>query len=335
MTSLVTNIQEPQTLAQIMGTGRMPVTEALTRALSLAETLRKIHEAGGAHGALTPSQIVVNGNSVELLPLFEYGKVTPYTAPELLSGARADVRSDIFSFGAILYEMFTGRRAFDGDGPEAIAASLTQAEPASSGSPAVDRVLHGCLAKDPSARFQRVQKLTLEMKLLSVAARRAKAPAVPGWEALESAFRAEMQQMESRFAATIQMHENTIAALERTAGEALNTLRSEVAAASDERAALAERLAAVEQNLLATNERLHKIELTLESFDQNAVALRENLTAELSVFEQSLEGHAKSVDSVRTAVAQTDDLVERVVEALESLQTIVLDQAERRPSHVG
>jgi eukaryotic-like serine/threonine-protein kinase len=335
MTSLVTNIQESQTLAQIMGGGRMPVTEALTHALSLAEALRKIHESGGAHGALTPSQVVVSGSSLELLPLFEYGKITPYTAPELLSGARPDVRSDIFSFGAILYEMFTGRRAFDGDGPEAIAASLAQTEPASSGSPAVDRVLHGCLAKDPSARFQRVQKLTLEMKLLSVAARRAKAPAVPGWEALESAFRAEMQQMESRFAATIQMHENTIAALERTAGEALNTLRSEVAAASDERAALGERLTAIEQNLIATNERLRKIELTIEGFDQNAAALRENLTAELGVFEQSLQGHVKSIDSVRTAVAQTDDLVERVVEALESLQTIVLDQAERHPSRVG
>jgi hypothetical protein len=73
----------------------------------------------------------------------------------------------------------------------------------------------------------------------------------------------------------------------------------------------------------------------MEGFDQNAAALRDSLTAELKVFEQSIEGHRKSVDSIRTAVAQTDDLVERVVEALESLQTIVLDQAERRPSSVN
>ena len=335
MTSLMTNIQEPQTLAQMMGGGRVPITEALNHALSLAEALRKIHEAGSAHGALTPSQIMVNTDTVELLPLFEYGKVTPYTAPELLSGAEADARSDIFSFGAILYEMFTGRRAFQGDGPEAIAESLLHSEPASSGSPSVDRVLNGCMAKDPAARFQRVQKLMLELKLLSVAARRAKAPAMPGWEALETAFRGEMQQMESRFSAMMQMHESTISALERSAGEALNSLRSEVAAAGDERAALAERLAGVEQGLLATNDRIQKIEATLESFDQNAAALRDSLTAELKVFEQSIEKQTKSVDSVRTALAQTDDLVERVVEALESLQTIVLDQAERRPSSVN
>ena len=335
MTSLMTNVQEPQTLAQVLGGGRIPITDALNHALSLAEALRKIHEAGSAHGALTPSQIRVNSDTVELLPLFEYGKVTPYTAPELLSGAQADARSDIFSFGAILYEMFTGRRAFEGEGPEALAQSLQHSQPASSGSPAVDRVLNGCMAKDPAARFQRVQKLMLELKLLSVAARRAKAPTVPGWEALETAFHAEMQQMESRFSSMMQMHENTISALERSAGEALNSLRSEVAAAGDERTALAERLAGVEQGLIATSERLHKIEAMMEGFDQNAAALRDSLTAELKVFEQSIEGHRKSVDSIRTAVAQTDDLVERVVEALESLQTIVLDQAERRPSSVN
>ncbi len=335
MTSLVTNIQEPQTLSQLLGGGRIPVTEALNHALSLAEALKKIHEAGGAYGALTPSQIVMNGSAIELLPLFEYGKITGYTAPELLSGGHADSRSDIFSFGAILYELFTGRRAFEGDSPEALAESLRHSEPATSGSPALDRVLHGCLAKDPAARFQRIQKLMLEMKLLSVAARRAKAPAVPGWEALETSFRAEIQQMEARFTSTVQMHENTIAALERTAGEALNTLRSEVAAAADERAALGERLAAVEHSLIATNERLEKIETTLAGFDQHAATLRDSLDAELSVFEQSLQGHAKTIESVRTTMAQTDDVVERVVEALESLQTIVLDQAERRPSRAS
>ncbi len=335
MTSFVTNVQEPQTLAQILGAGRMPVTDALSHALGLAEALRRIHDAGGAYGALTPSQIVVNGSSVELLALFEHGKITPYTAPELLSGAQPDARSDIFSFGAVLYELLTGRRAFEGDGPENLANALAHTEPPSSGSPAVDRVLSGCLAKDPSARFQRIQKLMLEMKLLSVAARRAKAPAAPGWEALETAFRGEIRQLESRFAASLEMHENSVAALERSAGEALNTLRSEVAAAGDERSAIAERLSALENSVIAGNERLQRIEQTLENMDQKAAGLRESVTAELRLYEQSLQIQAKAVESVRTAAAQTDDLVERVVEALEALQTMILDQAERRPTPIS
>ena len=114
-----------QTLAQRMAKGRIPVPEALRYSMLLAEALRKIHESGQAHGAVSPSCIALNRAGLDLLPaLGSMGFVTPYTAPEVVQGKPADSRSDIFSFGAILYEMLTGRAPFQADSPAALAAAI-------------------------------------------------------------------------------------------------------------------------------------------------------------------------------------------------------------------
>src|SRR5690349_5764682 len=105
-----------QTLGQRMAQSRIPVPEALRYAMILAEALRKVHDSGQVHGAVSPGAIAVTRNGLELLPaLGSVGTVTPYTAPEVVEGRAADSRSDIFSFGTILYEMLTGRAAFSGE----------------------------------------------------------------------------------------------------------------------------------------------------------------------------------------------------------------------------
>src|ERR1700722_5234042 len=101
-------------LAQRLAQGRIPSGEALRCATLLAESLRKAHDEGRVHGFLTPHAVWLNGLAVELAVPAGQPTVTPYTAPELLAGRLADRRSDIFSLGAILYEMLTGNRAFTG-----------------------------------------------------------------------------------------------------------------------------------------------------------------------------------------------------------------------------
>jgi len=113
----MTTMNAQRTLAQRLTEARIPVPEALHYAMSLAESLRKLHDAGKAHGSVSPSSIAVTATGLELIPsLGPPATVTPYTAPEVLQGQPADARSDIFSFGALVFEMLTGKRAFDADG---------------------------------------------------------------------------------------------------------------------------------------------------------------------------------------------------------------------------
>ena len=104
--------------------------------------------------------------------------------------------------------MLTGHPAFTGAGA-ALAAALTTASPAPSGSPAVDRLVASCIAKDPAARWQRMQKLLLELKLLAVAVQRAETPRREPVDPMP-AIRAELQQMESRLAARLESSEAAI-----------------------------------------------------------------------------------------------------------------------------
>src|ERR1035438_29155 len=213
----------PRTLAQRMTEGRIPVPEALHYAMSMADALRKLHDAGKAHGAVTPSSITLIGTGLDLIPsLGPPATVTPYTAPEVLQGQAADARSDIFSFGALVFEMLTGRRAFDGDGQTELKLALCNSAPPPSGSPAVDRLVAGCVAKSPAARWQRMQKIIMELKLLTVAARRADAaPAARGVS--DAPLRSEIHQLEGRLATRLAAHEKTVAEMHQAADQAVKT----------------------------------------------------------------------------------------------------------------
>jgi chromosome segregation ATPase len=228
----------------------------------------------------------------------------------------------------------------------------------------VDRFLGACLAKDPALRPQRIQKVLLELKLLSVAARHAEAPAPVRADQVAAAVRAEIKQMEDRVAARLEEHEGSISELDRSAGNALNALREQIGALSGQmaeaerqaarleetQAALGERLVArVEESLQAAEQRLAALEQASQSIaerlalaEQNyqtlrdhAAALQESMAADLGDLNQKLHSQAGAIESARTAVSQTDDLVERIVEALELLQASVAEQAGERAAAVN
>src|SRR5271170_157195 len=142
--------------------GPLPVEEALRLALQMAAALEAAHAKGITHRDLKPANILVTKEGVKLLD-FGLAKAvdgtdgtrtiegtilgTPsYMAPEQIEGKPCDARSDVFSFGAVLYEMLAGRRAFDG------MASVLRDEPKPP--PALESLVLRCLAKQPGQRFQ-------------------------------------------------------------------------------------------------------------------------------------------------------------------------------------
>jgi eukaryotic-like serine/threonine-protein kinase len=309
-----------RTLAERLAEGKIPVPEALRYATILGEELRKLHDGGRVHGAVAPAGITVTADGLELLPPpVSAGEVSPYTAPEVVAGNPADTRSDLFSFGAVLYEMLTGRRAFEGDTPAALAESIAGAAPEGSGSPVVDRFLAQCLAKDPAARLQRIQKVLLELKLLTVAARRAEPQAGSRRDAETAALQAEMRQLDGRVQAHFQQHEETASAGERVLARVEQALD-----------ALAQRLGCLEQSLDALGQRVALAEQGFDALRQQSAAFQQSVASDFQSFENGMKAQGVAIESARTAMSQTDDLVERVVEALELLQSSVLDQAGER-----
>ena len=228
------------TLAERMATGCLAEQDgALRIVILLAQTIREAHENGHIHGAISPATVAIDGDDVRLAPASETSGATPYTAPEILQGMPADARSDIFSFGAIVYEMLTGRRAFEGATPEALAEALMSATPRTCGNPVADRLLNGCLAKSPEARFQRMQNLMVDLRVLaSSARRRTPAPAetviaapTPDAVAQPVADR-HMAYLGVRLAARKLGQDNSVVRLGRIADQALRRLQQKHAAAA-------------------------------------------------------------------------------------------------------
>ena len=344
-------LNQTKTLAERLSEGRMPVGEALKCAMQLADSLRKLHDQGKAHGAITPSNVALAADGVELLPAAQgsAATITPYTAPEVVQGHTADERSDIFSLGAVLFEMLTGRRAFDGESRVTLAANLTNAPTPSSGSPLVDRLVGPCLTKNPDARSPRMQRVIMELKMLSVAARRADMGSAGGHKrdavADIGAVREEMQQLEARLAARLQVQEKSVSEMQRSASGTESSLKEQMAALSGElttklqqaaqrtaaerdKAATDAILARVDKGLEALDGRIAQIERTVEELRGHTTQFERNMAADLVDLEQNIKVQSAAIESARTAMSQTDDLVERVVEALESLQMAVMDQGD-------
>lgn len=174
---------------------------ALQYAVQTASALAEAHRAGIVHRDLKPGNVMLTPSGAKLLdfglakrlveepPLGGTTSDTvtvegqlvgtlPYMAPEQVEGKEADARSDIFSFGAMLHEMLTHQRAFDGNQAHLIAAIISSEPPPPSTlqprcPPELDHLVARCLAKDPSERWQSADDLLLELKWAA-----ARAPAV-------------------------------------------------------------------------------------------------------------------------------------------------------------
>jgi eukaryotic-like serine/threonine-protein kinase len=167
--------------------GPLPLDLALKYAVHICEALDAAHKKSITHRDLKPANILVTKSGIKLLDfglakqseplqetdatqaLTQQGAIVGtlnYMSPEQLQSKRADARSDIFSFGLVLYEMLIGKSPFEGSSPASvIAAIMERPAPSIAGvAPrAVDRVLKKCLAKDPDDRWQSARDLRDEL----------------------------------------------------------------------------------------------------------------------------------------------------------------------------
>jgi eukaryotic-like serine/threonine-protein kinase len=161
----------PISLADRMAAGALSVWEALHYAIATAEALRMVHARGRAYGLLQPSGILIQDGRAQLVPA-GLANITPYFSPEQVLGREIDPRSDIFSLGALLYEMLAGRKPFPAATKPALRFEIIDGVPAplQNVPPAVAQLVMRCLEKKPERRMQRMEILLAALKLQEILA---------------------------------------------------------------------------------------------------------------------------------------------------------------------
>jgi Tol biopolymer transport system component len=196
-TFLVMEILDGETLAERLIRGALPLEQALRHAIEIAGGLDKAHRVGIVHRDLKPGNIMLTKAGAKLLDFGLAKRETPavagsglsvlpttppnlttqgtilgtfqYMAPEQLEGREADARTDIFAFGTVLYEMVTGRKAFEGKSQVGLIGAILERDPAPVSTilptcpAALDRVVQRCLAKDPDDRWQSAGDLAAQL----------------------------------------------------------------------------------------------------------------------------------------------------------------------------
>jgi serine/threonine protein kinase len=198
---VVSELLEGESLQSLLAGDRLSTRRAIGFAIQLAQGLAAAHEKGIVHRDLKPANVFVTKNGRVKILDFGLAKLTQpkigapvgaslpsttqgtepgavlgtlgYMAPEQLRGTVADARSDIFSFGAILYEMLSGKRAFRGDSAADTMSAILRDEPPDLSltnhniSPGLERIVRHCLEKNANQRFQSAQDLAFDLETLS------------------------------------------------------------------------------------------------------------------------------------------------------------------------
>lgn len=209
---LVMEFLEGETLAERLRKGALPLNEVLKIGIAIAEALEAAHRHGIVHRDLKPGNVMLTPASAKLMdfglakplgmagtgsgssappsftavatmtsptpfsPLTTVGSIVgtiQYMSPEQIEGKEADVRSDIFAFGAVLYEMTTGKRPFEGKSQISLASSILEKdpEPITAIKPQTPltfaHVLDTCLQKDPELRFQSAHDIKLQLQWIA------------------------------------------------------------------------------------------------------------------------------------------------------------------------
>ena len=166
-------------LAERLARSRPSVEEALRYAIEIGLLLNGAHRHGQVHGSLSPYSIAITARGVRILQPAADQRSASYRAPEQVRGEPADARSDVFAYGALLYELATGARAFTGPGDE-LGRAILEKMPPEENSPAyhlMEPVIAACLAKDPIERKQSIHNAVIELKFASLSRRMAAARA--------------------------------------------------------------------------------------------------------------------------------------------------------------
>jgi serine/threonine protein kinase/Tfp pilus assembly protein PilF len=189
---LVMEYLDGETLADATARGALPLEQVIRYGAQIADAIGAAHRQGIVHRDLKPGNVMITRSGAKVLdfglatsheeaptdataqkPLTEAGQVVgtlQYMAPEQLRGADADARSDMFALGAILYEMATGRRAFEGKNRTSVVASILEAQPPSIDAiqpmspPALDHLIRKCLEKNPDDRLQNASDLAFALR---------------------------------------------------------------------------------------------------------------------------------------------------------------------------
>jgi len=195
---LVMELIEGQTLAQVLARGPLPLHDALRHAIDIATALDRAHRQGIVHRDLKPGNIMITKTGLKLLdfglarleirpqvasdaptvvnPITTDGMILgtlQYMSPEQLEGQQTDARTDIFSFGCILYEMITGRRAFTGGSQASIISAIMTSDPPAMATlapvtpPLLERLVKKCLAKSADDRWQSAGDLATELRWIT------------------------------------------------------------------------------------------------------------------------------------------------------------------------
>jgi eukaryotic-like serine/threonine-protein kinase len=205
---LVMEFLEGETLAERLRKGALPLTETLRIGIAVAEALAAAHRQGIVHRDLKPGNIMLTKGGAKLMdfglaksatagvaagvssaPLLSAARtmsqaspVSPlttvgtmigtiqYMSPEQIEGKEADARSDIFALGAVLYEMTTGARPFEGKSQISVASAILEKDPEPISAiqpltpPALEHIIRACLAKNPEDRFQTAHDVAMQLK---------------------------------------------------------------------------------------------------------------------------------------------------------------------------